>query len=267
MIVVKVGGGEGIGFETLAEDAAALIATGERVVLVHGASHATNTLSARLNHPAQFITSPSGHSSRRTDRQTLEIFQMACRGMVNQQLVLALLGRGVNAVGLSGIDARLWVGERKTAVRSIENGRVRIIRDDYTGAVERVAPDVLTTLLDAGFTPVVSPPALSTAGEAINIDADRAAAQTAIALKAHTLLLLSNVPGLLRSYPDESTLISLVNASEIEEATDAAQGRMKKKVLAAGEALAGGVARVIIADARVASPLSSALDGAGTVFA
>jgi acetylglutamate/LysW-gamma-L-alpha-aminoadipate kinase len=267
VIVVKIGGGEGIGFETLCDDVAALINAGERIVIVHGASHATNVLSERLNHPAQTITSPSGHTSRRTDRQTLEIFQMACRGIMNQSLVLELLKRGVDAVGLSGIDARLWVGERKAAVRSIEDGRIRIIRDDYTGAVERVDPRVLNTLLDAGFTPVISPPGLSTSNEAINVDADRAAAQTAIALNAEALVLLSNVPGLLARYPDESSLLTSVPASGIEAATGMAQGRMKKKVLAAGEALAGGVSRVIIADARTQRPVSVALEGAGTVFA
>jgi len=267
VIVIKIGGGEGIGLDSLCDDIAALRAAGERLVIVHGASHATNVLSERLNHPAQTIVSPSGHTSRRTDRQTLEIFQMACRGVMNQSLVLELLRRGVDAVGLSGVDARLWVGERKAAIRSVEDGRVRIIRDDFSGTVERTDPRLLTTLLEAGYTPVVSPPALSTHGEAINVDADRAAAQTAIALRAETLLLLSNVPGLLARYPDPGSLLTSVPASGIEMASEFAQGRMKKKVLAAGEALSGGVGKVVIGDARAHLPISRALDGVGTVFA
>ena len=267
MIVVKIGGGQGIGFETLCADVAEIIRSGRRLVIVHGASHATNVLSDRLGHPASFITSPSGHTSRRTDRQTLEIFQMACRGIVNQTLVIELLRRGVNAVGVSGVDARLWSGTRKAAVRAIEDGRVRIIRDDYTGAVERVNATLLNTLLDAGFTPVISPPAISEAFEPINVDADRAAAQTAIALRAEHLLLLSNVPGLLRNFPDETSLLARVSMSELETAGDLAQGRMKKKVLAAAEALEAGVGRVVIGDARSERPITRALEGAGTVFA
>lgn len=267
MIVVKLGGAESIGFETFADDAAGLIHAGERLVVVHGGSHATSTLAAQLGHPAAFITSPSGHTSRRTDRRTLEIFQMACRGIVNQGLVAALLKRGVNAVGLSGLDAGVWRGTRKSAVRAVEDGRVRVIRDDYTGTVETVHPRPLTALLDAGLTPVVSPPALSEAFEPINIDADRAAAQTASALGAASLVLLTNVPGLLRQFPDESTVMRSVGRSDIAQAESLAQGRMKKKVLAAAEALEGGVRRVVISDARVMRPITSALEGQGTVFA
>lgn len=265
MIVVKIGGSRGVDLAAVAEDAASLIADGHRIVLVHGASHDTNQLSESLGHPPRFITSPSGHTSRRTDARTLDIFQMAC-GLMNQRLVALLLARGVRAVGLSGLDGRLWQGERKAAVRAVEDGRTVIIRDDYTGSVERVDATLLRTLLDAGYTPVLSPPAISSAGEAINVDADRAAAVTAAALGASSLLLLSNVRGLLRQFPDESTLVPVVRRSAIEEFIGLAEGRMKKKVLGAGEALDQGVGRVIIGDARRRGPISAALAGEGTVF-
>jgi [amino group carrier protein]-L-2-aminoadipate 6-kinase len=266
MIVVKIGGSEGIDFDAVARDTASVVASGERVVLVHGGSDATTRLGERLGIPPRFITSPSGHTSRRTDPATLEVFQMACRGLVNQRLVERLLRAGVPAVGLSGLDGRLWEGTRKEAVRSVEDGRVVLIRDDYTGTVERVNTGLLRAVLDAGYVPVISPPAVTAGGEVINVDADRAAAATAAALGARTLLLLSNVRGLLRSYPDESSLVRRVGRGDLDDAARVAQGRMKKKVLGAGEALAGGVARVVIADARSGSPLSAALAGEGTVF-
>lgn len=267
MIVVKLGGAEGIDYSPFADDAAELVRSGARLVIVHGGSHATTTLAGQLGHPTSTITSPSGHTSRRTDRRTLEIFQMACRGIVNQAIVAALVKRGVNAVGLSGIDAGLWRGRRKTAVRSVEDGRVRIIRDDYTGTVEHVNVAPLTALLAAGLVPVVSPPALSEDFEPINIDADRAAAQTAGALGAERLVLLTNVPGLLREFPDEGSLVASVARDGLADAEALAGGRMKKKVLAAGEALALGVGRVVIGDARRPRPVTTALAGAGTVFA
>lgn len=266
MIVAKIGGSEGIDLDAVAADAAELISGGHRLVLVHGGSDATNRLSTRLGHPPRFITSPSGHTSRRTDAPTLEIFQMACRGEVNQALVSRLVRLGVSAVGLSGLDARLWEGTRKSAIRAVEDGRVVVIRDDFTGTVDRVNTRLLTTLLDAGFTPVISPPGISMEGEAINVDADRAAAVTAAALGAEALLLLSNVPGLLRSWPDEASLMRSVARGDLEEAERAAQGRMKKKVQGAALALEGGVARVVIADARRCEPLRAALAGEGTVF-
>jgi [amino group carrier protein]-L-2-aminoadipate 6-kinase len=98
------------------------------------------------------------------------------------------------------------------------------------------------------------------------VDGDRAAAMLAAALQAETLLLLTAVPGLLRSFPDESTLIRNLSQQKLEEALTFAEGRMKKKVLGAREALQGGVGRVIIADGRVQSPISEALSGKGTVI-
>lgn len=267
MIVAKLGGAAGISHDAFCADAAALIEGGQRLVIVHGGSDATTTLARRLGHEPRFITSPSGHTSRHTDSRTLEIFQMACRGVVNQSLVLALVRRGVRAVGISGIDAALWRGTRKSAVRAVEDGRTRIIRDDFSGTVDRVETTLLNTLLDAGFTPVISPPALSENNEPINTDADRAAARTAAALHADSLVLLSNVPGLLRAFPDESSLIMGVSIDRMDEAESLAQGRMKNKVLAAREAILAGVPRVVIADARAADPISRAVRGVGTVFA
>jgi len=265
-VVVKLGGAAGNNPERFCADAARLIQSGRRLVIVHGGSDLTNQLSEQLGHPARFITSPSGHTSRRTDRRTLEIMQMACRGLLNQRVVELLQRNGVNAVGLSGLDGRVWEGERKTAVRAVEEGRTIVIRDDHTGAVATVNSGLLTTLLNAGYAPVLSPPAISTAHEPINIDADRAAAATAAALGAAELLLLTNVAGLLRRFPDESTLMSRVSRFELDAAAGLAEGRMKKKVLGAGEALAGGVRRVVIGDARRENPISAALAGEGTVF-
>lgn len=265
-IVIKIGGAAGVDLDGICEDIASLVRSGSRLVIVHGGSDATNTLSEQLGHPPRFITSPSGHTSRRTDRRTLEIFQMACRGLMNQSVVEKLQRRGIYALGLSGMDGRLWVGERKTAVRAVEDGRTIMIRDDYTGTVDTVNAALLTMLLDAGYVPVLSPPGLSTQGEPINVDADRAAAQTATALSADSLLLLSNVRGLLRTFPDESTLLARVARHEVEHVAEFAQGRMKKKVLGAREAIDGGVRRVIIGDGRRAQPVSAALAGEGTVI-
>jgi acetylglutamate/LysW-gamma-L-alpha-aminoadipate kinase len=267
LCVVKVGGSEGVNLAALAADAAELIKSGQRMVIVHGGSHDTNQLSEALGHPAKFVTSPSGHTSRRTDRRTLEIFQMACRGKMNQVLVEHLQRNGVNAVGLSGMDGRVWEGTRKDAIRIVEEGRTKILRDDFTGTVDVVNVTLLKVLMEAGYTPVISPPAISTGNEPINVDADRAAARTAAALSASSLLLLSNVKGLLRAFPDESSLIASVKRAQVDEVAEVAQGRMKKKVMGAGEALRDGVGRVVIGDARVERPISRALGGEGTVFA
>lgn len=265
-IVIKVGGGEGIDPTNLTREIAELTNAGNRVVLVHGGSHETNMLAEALGHPTKTITSPGGHQSRRTDRQTLEIFEMVYCGKVNKAVVESLRAAGVDAIGLSGIDAGIWIGSRKTAIRAVEDGRTVIIRDDLSGRVESVDADFLNTIMDLGRVPVLTPPAITPEGVAINVDADRAAAATAVAINADELLLLSNVPGLLLDHTDPGSLIQSVDSEGLDLARDAAKGRMKNKVLAAEEAINGGVGRVIIGSASRERPITNARAGRGTVF-
>ncbi|MEN6408597.1 MAG: [LysW]-aminoadipate kinase [Anaerolineaceae bacterium] len=266
MLVVKLGGAEGVDFSAISADVASLAQQGQKMVLVHGGSAEANALGEALGTPPRFITSPSGYTSRYTDRKTLEVFIMAVNGKVNTLLVEQLQSMGVNALGLSGVDGRLLQAARKEAIQSVENGKRKMIRDDYTGKIEHVNADLLQTLLAGGYVPVVAPMAVSPAGEALNVDADRAAAMVAAALKAETLILLTAVPGLMKNFPDESTLIHQMTVNQLPAALELAQGRMKKKVLGAEEALNGGVSRVIIADGRVQNPITNALAGNGTVI-
>lgn len=267
LTVVKIGGSEGIDLEAVCKDIAELIAEGQSLVLIHGGSHETNEVATALGHPPQFVTSPSGYTSRLTDRRTIEIFEMVYCGRINKEIVEKLQARSVNAIGLSGLDGKIWSGPRKRAIRAVENGRQRIIRDTYTGRVEEVNSVLLTMLLEAGYLPVLTPPAISSEGEAINVDGDRAAAATAVAMGARQLLILSNVPGVLADFPDEASLITQIEAEEIETISKtAAQGRMRIKLLAAQEALEGGVKRIVLGDARIESPITRALSGQGTII-
>lgn len=264
--VVKLGGTEGVDFSAICHDAAALLNQGMQLVFVHGGSGEANALGESLGAPPKMITSPSGYTSRYTDRRTLEIFLMAVNGKVNSLLTEQLQMLNINALGLCGLDGKLIQATRKDSIQSIENGKRKIIRDDYTGKIETVNSNLLCLLLNASYLPVIAPVAVSEKGEALNVDADRAAAMVAAALKADVLVLLTAVPGLMRNFPDESTLIRQLPQSQLSAASEAAQGRMKKKVLGAQEALRGGVGRVIIADGRIANPISNALAGHGTVI-
>lgn len=267
MIVVKIGGTEGVDFGAVCRDTAALLAQGKQLVMVHGGSAEANNLGEKLGSPPRFLTSPSGYTSRYTDRGTLEIFMMAVNGKVNSLLVEQIQSLGVNAIGLSGLDGRLMTATRKATVQVIEDGKRKVIRDDFTGKVEQVNERLLRTLLEQGYLPVVAPLAISPAGEALNVDADRAAAMIAAALQAESLILLTAAPGLMRNFPDESSLIDSLSRQNLPQALEYAQGRMKKKVLGAEEALQGGVKQVVIADGRVEDPISRALAGKGTVIA
>jgi acetylglutamate/LysW-gamma-L-alpha-aminoadipate kinase len=266
IIVVKLGGTEGVDFSAVCQDAAELLKQGRQLILVHGGSAEANSLGEALGEPPKMITSPSGYTSRYTDRKTLEIFLMAVNGKVNSLLTEQLQMLGVNTFGLCGLDGRLMQATRKDAIQSVENGKRKIIRDDFTGKIETVNSGLLLMLLDAGYLPVIAPVAVSEKGEALNVDADRAAAMVASALKAEALILLTAVPGLMKSFPDESTLIRQLSPGQLLAASEAAQGRMKKKVLGAQEALQGGVSRVVISDGRIQNPISNALAGCGTVI-
>jgi [amino group carrier protein]-L-2-aminoadipate 6-kinase len=265
MIVVKVGGSAGIDYDALCADVAELWKQGQKLVLVHGGSGETNRIAELLGHPPKFVTSPNGYSSRFTDRETLEIFEMVYCGKMNKGIVERLQKHGVNAVGLSGLDGRIFEGKHKDSVRAVEDGKIKVLRGDHTGTVEKVNVDLIQLLLGNGYLPVLTPPGSSYEGVAINVDGDRAAAAVATALKAEALLLLSNVPGLLRNFPDESSLIKEIPAKEVETFMEFAKDRMKKKVLGAAEAVQGGVGKVIFGDARVSKPVQNALAGQGTV--
>jgi acetylglutamate/LysW-gamma-L-alpha-aminoadipate kinase len=264
MIVIKVGGSLGIDYDAVCEDLASLIKSGQRAILVHGGSAETNLLSEKLGKSPRMVTSVSGYESRYTDRETLEIFEMVYCGKINKAIVEKLQRLGINALGLSGIDGRIWEGIRKSTILIVENGKKRVLRDDYTGKVEKINLPLIRLLMENNFTIVLCPPAISYDGEAINVDGDRAAAMLAAALKVEKMIILSNVPGLLRDVKDESSLISEIRISEIEQYAHFAQGRMKKKVLGAVEAIREGVREVVFADARVRKPISSAMAGSGT---
>ncbi len=268
MIIVKVGGSDGIDYDAVCADVAQLVKSGQRLILVHGGSSLTNQVAEALGHPPKFVTSPSGYTSRLTDRRTLEIFEMVYCGQMNKSIVEKLQALGINAIGLSGIDGGLWRGKRKKAIRAVnEQGRKFVVRNNFTGKVEEVNTTLLNTLLYAGYLPVLTPPAISFEGEAMNVDGDRASAETAKALNATDLVILSNIPGVLTNFPDESSLLENVKISEIDHvAKTYAEGRMRIKLLGSKEAIEGGVGRVVLGDARIENPVSAALAGRGTVI-
>ena len=266
MLVIKIGGTEGVNFRPICSDIADLVRQGIKVVVVHGGSSETNELGTKLGIRPRFITSPSGFTSRYTDQTTLRIFMMAVNGKINSLLVEQLQKFGVNAFGFSGLDGQTITATRKSTIQSVENGKKKIIRDDYTGKIDSVNLSILTSIINLNLTPVIAPLAISSDGEAVNIDADRAAASIAGAIKAESLIFLTGTSGLLRKFPDPNTLIRQLPRHKLNEALEYAEGRMKKKILACEEALKAGVVRVIISDGRIENPVINALSGTRTVI-
>ena len=263
-LVVKIGGGPGVDHSAILADVAALVRDGREVVLVHGGGQEIDRVSVQLGVEPRHVTSVSGTRSRLTDAAALDALQLALSGRVKPGIVLGLHALGVRAVGLTGLDGGLVTATRKRAIKVAEGGRVRLVRDDRSGRIADVRPGLLLLLTGSGAVPVVSPPALGDAGEALNVDADRMAAAVAGAVGASALVLLSNVPGLLRDPDDPGSRIDRMSAGDAD-ALAAAGGRMRHKVMAAQVAVGLGVTAVVIGDGRRPAPVRAALAGEGTV--
>jgi [amino group carrier protein]-L-2-aminoadipate/L-glutamate 6-kinase len=260
--VVKVGGAVGNSSGSVVAD----LARRTDYVIVHGGSEEVDRIGTALGRPPEYYESPSGVVSRRSSPAHLEAVVLGLAGKVQTELVAALAAKSVRAIGLSGVDGRLLLARRKTGVRARVDGRVLHLADDRSGTIERVDADLLRWVLAAGIVPVVGPPAVTAEGEVVNVDADAVAAAVAGAMGASDLVLLTNVPGLLRDRAEPSSVVPKVARGDLESVLSLAAGRMRKKLLAARDALALGVGRVVIAPSAVDAPVDRALAGAGTVI-
>ncbi len=261
MFVVKIGGSDAIDYEAFLED----LAGHENWILLHGGSHELDRISEELGHPPRFVESVSGYTSRYTDEETVDLINMVYPGKMNKFIVEKLQQIGVNAFGFSGLDGRVLECKRKSSLKIKKDGKKVVLRGEHSGIIKRVNKEPIEALLSAGYSPVLTIPAVTFDGTAVNVDGDRAAAEVARAFSADKLLLLSDVPGLLKDIEDEETLIEKIDYEEIERYSEEyAEGRMKKKLLGAGEAIESGVGSVVLGDGTTDKPVTDALSGAGT---
>jgi len=269
VIIIKIGGGTAIGeaaFRNFATDLKGLLDYGRNAIVIHGANAAFSQLSRQLDLPPVMVTSSLGRVSRYTDAATMDAMLMTYCGKVNKTIVGTMQAAGVNAVGLSGLDGAIATGRRKPVLRGSVDGKARIFRDDHAGTIDRVDVQLVRLLLDNGYLPVLTPPALGEDGVPINVDGDKLAVALATELGAEALLFFSDTPGLLRDVRDETSLVQEIDAAAPESALAAASGRMVVKVEAALSAIERGVGEVVFSDARAEQPVTRALRGEGTVI-
>jgi acetylglutamate/LysW-gamma-L-alpha-aminoadipate kinase len=248
-------------------DIAALRAAGDQVVLVHGGAAQIDRLAAELGVTGRSITSPSGVTTRYTDDAMLDVVMTALLGRVRPAVLTALAGVGVRAVGLCGLDAGLLRARRRAAVRCVVDGRTLILRDDRSGVVDHVEAGLLLGLLELGVVPVLSPPAMAEDGRPVNVNADRVAAAVALATGADHLLFLTGAPGVLRDPADPDTVIDEYELPDDRTTPASVSDGMVLKLIAAREAVDGGIGDVRITGAEGAHPVLDALSGAaGTVL-
>lgn len=265
IIVVKVGGdllATGLSKE-LTEELGALTHE-HKVVLVHGGGDIVTDISTKLGHEPRFVTSPRGFRSRYTDKETAQIYTMVMTGKINKEIVSALHGEGIPAVGLSGLDGELLRAKRKKQLIIVdERGRKIVVDGGYTGQIEKVNTELLNLLLEKGYVPVISPVGIGDESEPLNIDADRTAASVASGLKAQRLILLTDVEGVLLGGKRAENL----HAFEAKEIMNTLGPGMITKVYAAVEGVEGGVPQALIASGLGQGAIASALaHRSGTVI-
>ena len=241
VVVVKYGGNAMLNEElkqAVMEDIVLLSTIGIKVVLVHGGGPEINKMLEKIGKESKFVD-----ALRYTDEETMEVVQMVMTGKLNKDIVGILLQKGGKAVGLSGVDSGLLRAVKTTKDLG------------FVGEVTQVHPEIITSLLDKGFIPVVSTVALGEQGDdsRYNINADTAAAKIAVALKAEKFVQLTNVPGVLRNIDDPTTLIKRIEKTALGslKATGIIAGGMIPKIDCCLTALEGGVPRTHIIDGRV----------------
>ncbi|HWQ76808.1 MAG TPA: acetylglutamate kinase [Syntrophomonas sp.] len=240
-VVIKYGGAAMIDCDLkmkVMQDIVLMKFVGMHPIVVHGGGPDITGLLGRLNIDTEFV-----NGLRVTDRETMEVVEMVLGGKVNKEIVAGLNASGGRAVGISGKDGGL------IKARPLDpSGQL-----GFVGEVEAVNPLIIETLIENGYIPVIAPIGIDEGQQSYNINADLAAASIAVEMKADKLVLLTDVPGLLRDKDDQNSLISVLKVSQVPGLIDEGviAGGMIPKVSCCVEAVTGGVDRTHIVDGRV----------------
>ena len=264
--VVKLGGqplNDPYALNSLAFDLSILRHAGIRVVVVHGGGPQLSEMSDRLG-----IETKKIDGRRITDNNTLKLAKMVFAGEISTDIVAALRRHGVPGIGLSGVDGRLIDAERRAPVVRVnsETGEEELIDFEHVGDVRQVDPTVLNVLLDQGFVPVVASLGSDSAGSVLNINADTVAADLAIAIGAEKLVVMSDVPGLLRDVGDRNSRIPDITVDDIRELKQAGSvsGGMLPKLDSIIRTIESGTEQIHILDGQTPHALLDELSGPGT---
>ncbi|MEU8226429.1 acetylglutamate kinase [Kribbella sp. NPDC048915] len=243
-VVVKYGGNAMVDEKlkrAFAEDIVFLRYAGVRVVVVHGGGPQISEMLGRLGIDSEFRG-----GLRVTTPEAMDVVGMVLVGKVGRELVGLLNAHGPFAVGMSGEDAGLFTAERRTALVDGEQVDIGLVGD-----VVEVRPEAVVDLIDAGRIPVVSTIAPDEDGQAHNVNADTAAAALATALGAEKLVVLTDVAGLYRNWPDSDEIITQITTAELAELLPSLASGMVPKMEACLRAVESGVSRATVIDGRV----------------
>lgn len=250
-VVIKYGGHAMVNEElknAIINDVILMKLIGINPVIVHGGGPGINEMLNRLDITSQFVG-----GCRVTDDATMEIVEMVLVGKINKEIVAQINRFGGKAVGLSGKDGSLIQAVRRQG-RSVDSEGKESLHDiGFVGDVEKINPEIIHTVINEGYIPVIAPVGAGAEGESYNINADYVAGEVAIALKADKLILLTDVEGIFEDYHNKATLISELHLNEVEGLIQKGiiSGGMIPKVECCVKALCEGVNSTHILDGRM----------------
>ena len=235
------------------EDIVLLWLIGVKIVLVHGGGPEISELMDKLGKKPTFVD-----GLRVTDKETMDIVQMVLAGKVNKTLVTLLESKGGKAMGVSGMDGRL-----------IE-AKVKNEKLGFVGSITKINIQPVVDLMNNGYIPVISTVGCDKQGNTYNINGDTAAAYIAGALGAESLIMMTDIAGILRDKDDPATLIPEITISDAAKLQEEGviSGGMIPKVECCVEAITKGVKKVFIMDGRVPHSILMEIltnEGAGTM--
>ena len=265
-IVIKYGGNAMVDEQLkrgFARDVALMKLVGMNPVVVHGGGPQIGSLLERMGKKSEFV-----EGLRVTDSETIDIVEMVLGGLVNKEIVALVNSQGGRAVGLSGKDGELIRARKLVLQQADPDAGKEAIDIGHVGEIESVNPEVVETLDEGNFIPVIAPIGIGADGQTYNINADTVAGKLAVTLKAEKLILLTNTPGVLDA---AGQLLTGLTCSEVEGLIQAGvvSDGMLPKVRCAVEAVSGGVGTATISDGQVphATLLETLTDeGVGTLI-
>ena len=227
--------------------------SGQKVAVVHGGGPAINE-ELRIHG----VESEMVHGYRKTTPEVMEVVQQTLSGAVLRNLTNAFIGYGVNAVGISTADGSTLRAQKFAPIKDGESVDIGLV-----GEPTSVDPTFVNLLLDNGYLPVISPVAVQSDGQSLNINGDIAAGAIAGALEASEVLFITDVAGIYRNWPDPESIISEISQRDLSAISETFADGMAPKVKAVLTALSSGAKRARIIDGTDISNLYSALQGQG----
>jgi acetylglutamate/LysW-gamma-L-alpha-aminoadipate kinase len=255
-IVIKIGGDllkENLNY--VISDLIKIHADNKKIILCHAGADIVTTVAEKMGKPQIFTFSTKGYKARYVDEETRDIYLMVVAGLNNKRIVKEMIVKDLPAVGISGVDGGMIIADRFKKAMVILDGKKKL-KDNYTGKPSKLNVQLIETLWEKDYIPVIASVAISEDNEIVAGDSDRISNAIAVATKADKLILLTDVDGVLDK---NNKLINHINNQSADSTLENVTGGMKTKLITALKSASEGIKQVIIASGLRENPILKAL--------